>query len=416
MTLTPEEVLQEALRTHPCYNEAAHREFARMHLPVAPACNIQCNYCDRRYDCCNESRPGVTSEVLSPQAAADKVAYVRERIPALSVIGIAGPGDPLANKATFETMELIRERFPDLTLCLSTNGLMLPGNEQRLFDLGVRFVTVTMNADDPDIGAEVYEYVNFDGRRYTGREGAGILIGRQKEGIGRCVELGMMVKVNIVMIPGVNDAHIPDLVRSVKALGVYIINILPLIPVEGTRFGELRAPTSRERKDLIDRCSVDARMMRHCKQCRADAIGLLGDDRSAEFAHIGACGDRCGGPVPAADVALAGTGPIAVATSDGERVDAGFGNTLRFDVYATDADVPRLIRTVDVNTDAAVAGEEHQAHIAAIIAELEDCGTVIVREIGPLPRSLLEAAGKRIVISDRGVSEALDSATASQSI
>ena len=24
-------------------------------------------------------------------------------------------------------------------------------------------------------------------------------------------------------------------------------------------------------------------MMRHCRQCRADAVGLLGEDRSAEF-------------------------------------------------------------------------------------------------------------------------------------
>ena len=27
-------------------------------------CNIQCNYCDRKFDCTNESRPGVTSGVL----------------------------------------------------------------------------------------------------------------------------------------------------------------------------------------------------------------------------------------------------------------------------------------------------------------------------------------------------------------
>ena len=84
--------LEEALSRHPCYNRDAHREFARMHVPVAPRCNIQCNYCNRKYDCCNESRPGVTSEVLSPEQAADKVAYVRERIPNLSVVGIAGPG------------------------------------------------------------------------------------------------------------------------------------------------------------------------------------------------------------------------------------------------------------------------------------------------------------------------------------
>ena len=65
MSMDPK--LEEVIRTHPCYCEDAHRSFARMHLPVAPRCNIQCNFCNRRFDCCNESRPGVTSEVLTPE-------------------------------------------------------------------------------------------------------------------------------------------------------------------------------------------------------------------------------------------------------------------------------------------------------------------------------------------------------------
>ena len=40
-----------------------------MHVAVAPACNIQCNYCNRKYDCANESRPGVVSEKLTPEQA-----------------------------------------------------------------------------------------------------------------------------------------------------------------------------------------------------------------------------------------------------------------------------------------------------------------------------------------------------------
>jgi len=81
---------------HPCYSENAGN-YARMHIPVAPACNISCNYCNRKYDCLHETRPGVTSEVLSPQEAFDKYKEVKEKVENLSVIGIAGPGDALAN-------------------------------------------------------------------------------------------------------------------------------------------------------------------------------------------------------------------------------------------------------------------------------------------------------------------------------
>jgi nitrogen fixation protein NifB len=62
-------------KNHPCFDKEAHKKFGRVHLPVAPRCNIQCNFCNRKYDCMNESRPGVTSTVLTPQQA---IAYLRD--------------------------------------------------------------------------------------------------------------------------------------------------------------------------------------------------------------------------------------------------------------------------------------------------------------------------------------------------
>ena len=57
------------LTQHPCFNSDVRHTTGRIHLPVAPECNIQCNYCDRKFDCMNESRPGVTSAVLGPKQA-----------------------------------------------------------------------------------------------------------------------------------------------------------------------------------------------------------------------------------------------------------------------------------------------------------------------------------------------------------
>src|SRR5512139_3406369 len=122
----------EKVKNHPCYSEEAHHHYARMHVAVAPACNIQCNYCNRKFDCANESRPGVVSERLTPAQAVHKVLAVAAEVPNLSVVGIAGPGDPLANpEKTFATLEGIRRAAPDLRLCLSTNGLALPAHAGR---------------------------------------------------------------------------------------------------------------------------------------------------------------------------------------------------------------------------------------------------------------------------------------------
>ena len=114
---------------HPCFNHAAKGSHGRVHLPVAPACNIKCNYCNRKYDCVNESRPGVTSAVLAPHQAEEYMARVLEAEPRISVAGIAGPGDPMANaEKTLETVRRVKERFPGTLLCLSSNGLAVPAH------------------------------------------------------------------------------------------------------------------------------------------------------------------------------------------------------------------------------------------------------------------------------------------------
>jgi len=261
---------------HPCFDEEASRLYGRIHLPVAPTCNIRCNYCDRRYDCVNESRPGVTSRVISPAEAVNRVEEIIEELPVIKVAGIAGPGDPLCNEQTFETFRLLENEFPSLHKCLSTNGLLLPEKVASLKELGVDAVTVTLNAVDPSVGARIYSFVYYRGQKLEGVEGAGVLLNNQLAGIEMAVEAGMAVKVNTVMIPGLNDDHIIDVARTIKELGVYVQNITPLVPLSG--FARLSCPLSGDMKRLRADCAAIIKQIRHCQQCRADAVGLLHKD------------------------------------------------------------------------------------------------------------------------------------------
>ena len=143
------------INNHPCFNVHAKGTCGRVHLPVAPDCNIKCNYCNRKYDCVNESRPGVTSSVLTPDQAVLYLERVLEKAPNITVAGIAGPGDAFAKpQGTMETLRLIRKRFPELLLCLATNGLNVAPYIAELAELQVSHVTMTVNAVDPEIGAE----------------------------------------------------------------------------------------------------------------------------------------------------------------------------------------------------------------------------------------------------------------------
>jgi nitrogen fixation protein NifB len=263
---------------HPCFSEQAQHKFGRMHLPVAPKCNILCKYCNRRCDCVNESRPGVTSQVLTPAEAIIKVREVIAKFPFIKVIGIAGPGEPLFNDETLETLRLVKKEFPDLKLCLSSNGLFLPDKLDLLDELGVETITVTVNAVDPDIGKEIYSWVRYQGKYLRGLAAAELLLSRQLAGVKGAIERGIIVKVNTVLIPSINGEHLPALAKKMGELGVHVLNVIPLIPQ--SKFAYLNQPSPDERKKVQDACSVFIKQMRHCRQCRADAIGLLGQDMS----------------------------------------------------------------------------------------------------------------------------------------
>ncbi len=424
--LPPE--IWEKVKNHPCYSEEAHHHYARMHVAVAPACNIQCNYCNRKYDCANESRPGVVSERLTPEQAAKKVLAVASAIPQMTVLGIAGPGDPLANPAkTFKTFELVAKDAPDIKLCLSTNGLTLPDHIDTIARYNIDHVTLTINMIDPEVGQHIYPWIFYRNKRYTGIEAARILTERQMQGLEMLTERGILCKVNSVMIPGINDRHLVEVNRAVKSRGAFLHNIMPLIsaPEHGTVFGLAgqRGPSAQELKALQDSCAGDMNMMRHCRQCRADAVGLLGEDRSAEFTteqveamdvHYDAekrkvyqetverereakrAATAAEQAKLAMDSAVAVSPDIrlllAVATKGQGKINEHFGHASEFQIYEVDRRGPRFVghRRVDHYCQ---GGWGEEDILETVIRAINDCHAVLVSRIGNCPREDLAKAG-----------------------
>ena len=422
--------IRAKVQDHPCYSEEAHHYFARMHVAVAPACNIQCNYCNRKYDCSNESRPGVVSELLSPDQAIKKVLAVAAEIPQMTVLGIAGPGDPLANPdRTFETFRQLSDRAPDIKLCVSTNGLNLPQYVDEIAKHNIDHVTITINCIDPEVGAQIYPWIYWNNKRIRGVEGARILIEQQQKGLEMLTSRGILVKVNSVMIPGVNDHHLKDVSKVVKAKGAFLHNVMPLIAEaeHGTYYGimEQRGPTPEELQELQDACAGDMAMMRHCRQCRADAVGLLGEDRGAEFtldkidvmdvdyeaamarrkevhdAIIDQLEAKRGKKAPAADSDIpADARPVLMAVAGKNGVVAEhFGHAREFLIYEASPAGVRFIshRKTELycgGADTCGEGDEDpESLLARNIKVLEGCEVVLCSKIGYEPWGMLEAAG-----------------------
>lgn len=270
---------------HPCFYREAHGRYGRIHLPVAPRCNIQCVYCKREYDCPNESRPGVCSRVETPQEACERAAELLLRYPENQVIGIAGPGEPLANEETFHTFEKIRSAGLKADLCLSTNGLYLPESLSCLKSLGVTYLTVTINTLDETIGARIYPYVCDHGNHLRGIPGAALLLDRQQEGIRKAVEKGFFVKVNMVLMEGCNERDVLPLAQKLSEWKVSAMNINSVI--RATDDPSVRSVSEGRLKEYRRLAGGVIRQINFCRQCRADAYGIPGKGEAGHDKRTG---------------------------------------------------------------------------------------------------------------------------------
>ena len=258
--------------SHPCFG--GHKNNAgRIHLPVSPGCNIACRFCDRTINDVEE-RPGVTSKILTPEEASEIVGKALDICPDIKVAGIAGPGDTLASDNAFNTFRIIKEKYPDLIKCMSTNGLLLNERAQDVIDVGIDSLTVTVNAIDPKIEAKLNSFIIYHGKKIEGVEGAKILIENQLEGIRKVAAAGITVKVNTVLVPDINGDHIEDIAKAVSAAGAKIYNIIPLIPQHELK--DQTAPTCKDIEGARLKASKYIDVFRHCQHCRADAVGVPG--------------------------------------------------------------------------------------------------------------------------------------------
>jgi nitrogen fixation protein NifB len=214
---------------------------------------------------------------------------------------------------------------------------------------------------------------------------------------------------------------------------------MPLISEaeHGTVFGLTgqRGPTASELKAVQDACMGGANLMRHCRQCRADAVGLLGEDRSEEFtldkleqmevvydldkrklyqekveverAAQQAAKQQALAKASALDVADDLTVLVAVATKGGGRVNEHFGHVTEFQVFEVSAAKALFVghRRVDQYCQGG-AGDDEQ--LPSVVRAINDCHAVLVAKIGACPRDELSQAGVEPV--DQYVGEFIEKA------
>jgi nitrogen fixation protein NifB len=384
-------------KKHPCFDAEAKSQYARVHLPVAPKCNIQCNYCNRRFDCANESRPGVSSAVLSPEQAAEYLKALNVKIPQISVVGIAGPGDPFANvEQTMQTIRSVRKKFPDMLFCLSTNGLDLSPYIDEIAGLGVSHLTLTVNSINPETLMKLYRWIRYRRRVYRGIEGVKILSEQQLSAIPRLKEKGITVKINTVVCNGINDGEAEDIAQKVAALGADVMNCIPVYPVENTEFEHIPQPTKEQMDRIQSGIARYIKPMLHCSRCRADAAGLLGRDNIEAMSMIGQFSTMVARNERRTRV--------AVASNEGLLVNLHLGEARQVYIYEQLPDGYHFVETR--NTPPEGGGMERWKTLAT--ETLSDCQAALVAGIGQNPVTVMQENGIRVIQMTGLISAGLD--------
>jgi nitrogen fixation protein NifB len=291
---------------------------------------------------------------------------------------------------------LIKEQYPEKLFCLSTNGINLKPYIDEISELGVSHVTITINAVDIEILSKIYSWVRSEQKVYRGKEAAQVLLDKQLECIPLLKAKGITVKINTIILPGINDDHIAEVAKVVAALGADVMNCIPVIPNKDTLFEDMEEPS----KQMIFKVRTLAKeqipMMNHCSRCRADAAGLLGKDNTEVY---GLLQEYASMPInPSEDRPY-----IAVATREGLLVNMHLGEAESLYIFRQ---TPKGFHFVEERkTPKAGGGDFRWMEMASI---LKDCRAILAGGAGPSPLNILQNAGIRVIQMTGLIDEGLE--------
>ncbi|MEI7825557.1 MAG: NifB/NifX family molybdenum-iron cluster-binding protein, partial [Chlorobiaceae bacterium] len=284
-----------------------------------------------------------------------------------------------------------------MLLCLATNGLELLPYIDELAQLQVSHVTITINAIDPVIGAEVYSWVRYNKKMYRDVDAARLLIKNQLESLKRLKEVGVTAKVNSIIIPGINDAHVIAVASKVAELGADILNCLPYYNTKETVFENIDEPPAEMVKEIQKATSEFLPQMKHCARCRADAVGIIGEINTDEMMQKLA--EAASLPKNPTDIRPY----IAVSSIEGVLVNQHLGEAERFLIYGINDSGECIL--VDSRTAPPTGGGQQRWEELA--DSLNDCRALLVNGAGDSPKKVMRAKGIEVMVLEGVIEEAV---------
>ena len=204
--------------------------FNRVHdylrISLTDNCNLRCFYCmpDEAYDFTPASRLMQSDEVLALART-----FVREGVRKIRLTG----GEPFVRKDAAKIISGLAE-LP-VELCITTNGTRIHEFIDVLENAGVRSINVSLDTLDAD---------KF--KMITRRD----LFGLVKQNIELLLTRGFEVKLNVVVMKGLNDIEIKDFIAWTAVAPLHV-RFIEFMPFSGNRWTSNKVVSSEEILQII---------------------------------------------------------------------------------------------------------------------------------------------------------------------
>ncbi len=366
---------------HPCFGMTSRRIIGRLHLPVAPRANARIRFAD------NAS----TKPAMMPEEAVAWMEHVINSGKAVDIVGITGPGDPLAApEPTLRTLRLVRAKSPEISLCLTTLGI--GGNliAEELAEIGLSHITMLVDAVTPEVAEKLYAWIRPSTKTMPLPEAAKYLLNEQAKAVTAFKRAGITVKINTTVYPGYNAGHVEHVAAAMATLGADIMGVVPYLPADEN--GDHPAESGMELISTVrDRAARHMDLMPAWEQCGEDIVGLNTPGKDAAPVSV----------MPKPSLARPN---VAVVSSDGMDVDMHLGHAVKILIYGPREDgLQCLLETREAPEPG--SGSSRWKKLATI---LHDCFVLLTASAGDTPRQILSRKGLSVLITDGEIEGTVD--------
>jgi nitrogen fixation protein NifB len=359
---------------------SSRRSSGRVRLPIAPKAQARIRY--------SPDKP--LPRALTPDQALNWLDYLEKQGESIKVVSITGPGDPLATPGlTLQTLDLLRGKYPDVSLCLTTLGFGTAEFARRFSELGLAHVSILMDAVDPAVAEKLYAWIRPGAKTLPLSVTAPLLIEAQAASTTALVNAGVPVQIKTTIYPGINSTSIDEIAAKAAELGVSEMKLFP-IQARGDEFPlPFEELGSEEIENLVSRAAKRL---------------------PAQFIDMALCQDVIEADVNDPAVSRA-TLPkpdtqrpnLAVCSSDGFDVDLHLGQTGQYLIYGP-KDGPVVLLEVRPAPEMG-KGDARWLETALL---LHDCFAVLASAAGAVPKRILSEKGLPVLTQEGTVEGLVD--------